>query len=139
MRKAVGIVSFVTMFLMVSLGAFAQEVAKPTDTTVVKTEKIAGKCCKGDKEMKEGFMPQMMMGHMMTKQMVATSDGGVIVLVGNKIIKYDKNLNLVKETEIKMDMEGMKCGMMEKKWHHDKKDKGEKEEANEASEAPVQK
>ena len=55
----------------------------------------------------------MMMQSMMSKSLVATSDGGVVVMVGNKLLKYDKNLNLVKEAEIKMDFEGMK-EMMEK-------------------------
>jgi len=45
-------------------------------------------------------MGMRMMG-MMQKQMVATNDGGVILLLGNKLIKYDKDLNLVKEAEVK--------------------------------------
>lgn len=49
----------------------------------------------------------------MGKQMVATSDGGVVVLSGNKLYKYDKELNLKKEVEIKKDKEMMgKCPMM---------------------------
>ena len=32
---------------------------------------------------------------------VATSDGGVVVLTGGKLAKYDNSLNLVKEVEIK--------------------------------------
>ncbi len=39
---------------------------------------------------------------MMSPQMVAASDGGVIVMMGNKLMKYDKDLNLKKEIEIKM-------------------------------------
>ena len=45
--------------------------------------------------------------------MVATSDGGVIVLTGNKLTKYDKDLNVVKEVEIKMDLESMHKQMMD--------------------------
>lgn len=41
-------------------------------------------------------------GMMMSGQMVAASDGGVIVMMGNKLMKYDKDLNLKKEVEIKM-------------------------------------
>lgn len=64
---------------------------------------------------------QMMMRGMHSKSMVASSDGGIIVMSGNKLLKYDKDLNLVKEVEIKVDMEGMqkmmqsmqeKCPMM---------------------------
>src|SRR3989338_4064213 len=67
---------------------------------------------------KEGMEGKgMMMGKgMMTRSpaMVASSDGGVIVLSGNKLYKYDKNLNLVKEAEIKTEMGcmgGMRGGM----------------------------
>ena len=72
------------------------------------------------KGMKEGdgrmgqcmMMKKMMMG----KEMVSSGDGGVIILVGNKLLKYDSDLNLVKETEIKIDMEAMmeKCEAMMK-------------------------
>ena len=57
---------------------------------------------------------------MMAKQMVATGDGGIIVLTGNKLLKYDKDLNLIKEVEIKMDMK-----MMRKCWRHMKKKRPE--------------
>jgi hypothetical protein len=63
-----------------------------------------------------------MMKMMMTRSMVASNDGGVIVMMGNKLMKYDKDLNLLKEAEIKVDikamMEKMKAGcpmMSEKK------------------------
>ena len=62
-----------------------------------------------------GMCPMMggMMSSMMGKSMVGTSDGGVIVLAGNKLVKYDKDLNVVKEVEVKMDMEGMQKNMMD--------------------------
>jgi hypothetical protein len=46
-----------------------------------------------------GKMCPMMMGK---SQMVATDEGGVIVLAGNKLMKYDADLNLVKDVEVKM-------------------------------------
>ena len=52
--------------------------------------------------------PMMKMGE---PQMVSVGDG-VVILIGNKLIKYDKNLNVVKEVEIKVDMEAMKKMMM---------------------------
>ncbi len=61
--------------------------------------------------MKPGMMGQGMMDMckmMMGKSVVATSDGGVVVLMGNKLQKYDKNLELKKEVEIKVDMESMR-------------------------------
>lgn len=58
---------------------------------------------------KMGDMQGMMMKKMMMeKKMIATSDGGVIVMFGNKLVKYDKDLELVKEVELKIDMEAMK-------------------------------
>jgi hypothetical protein len=58
----------------------------------------------------ENMRDMMMKKMMMEEQLVATQDGGVVVLFGNKLIKYDKDLNLVKEAELKIDMEAMmKC------------------------------
>ena len=59
-----------------------------------------------DGMMDGGMMKMMhkMHGMMRSPMMVASNDGGVIVLMGSKLYKYDKNLNLVKEAEIKTDM-----------------------------------
>lgn len=46
----------------------------------------------------------MMTGAMMWKTMTATPDGGVIIAIGNRLIKYDNQLNVVKDTEMKIDM-----------------------------------
>jgi hypothetical protein len=54
-------------------------------------------------------MCHMMMG----KSMVATTDGGVVVMIGNKLMKFDKDLNLVKEIKLKMDFEGMEKPMVQ--------------------------
>jgi hypothetical protein len=78
-------------------------------------------CCQGmmDKGMmgqgmmKKGMMSQGMMGSMLEKKLVATQDGGVVVWVGNKLIKYDKDLKLVKEVELKVDMPKMQQKMKE--------------------------
>jgi len=48
-----------------------------------------------------------MMGPMMGASMIATQDGGVVVMMGDKLMKFDRDLNLVKEAKIKMDFEGM--------------------------------
>ncbi|MFC1674942.1 hypothetical protein ACFL1K_03555 [Candidatus Omnitrophota bacterium] len=56
-----------------------------------------------------------MMGMMMKKQMVATKDGGVVVMAGNRLLKYDKKLKLVAEAEVKMDYKVMKEKMMKMK------------------------
>lgn len=72
---------------------------------------------------------------MMKRDIVPTEDGGVIVVCGDQIIKYDANLNLVKQTEIKIDMEQMQqkmmkmmqsCPMCKKmKMMHDDEDEGD--------------
>lgn len=41
-----------------------------------------------------------MMGMMQNDSLVATSDGGVIIKSGPRLIKYDKDLNLIKEVEL---------------------------------------
>lgn len=57
-------------------------------------------------------MNKMMMG---CKELIATQDGGVVLMMGHKLIKYDAQLNLVKEVEIKIDMEAMHKSMEEMK------------------------
>jgi hypothetical protein len=52
-----------------------------------------------------------MMTSMMQRAITATPDGGVVVLVGNTLMKYDSSLNLVKETEIKFDEHAMQQKM----------------------------
>ena len=49
------------------------------------------------------------------KELLATQDGGVVLMMGNRLIKYDAQLNVVKETEIKIDMEAMQKSMEEMK------------------------
>lgn len=73
------------------------------------------KCKMGHKEGKMGgaMMEKGMMGmcpmmkSMTERTIIATSDGGIVIVMGNKLSKYDKNLNLIKEVELRMDMEGM--------------------------------
>ena len=57
-------------------------------------------------------MNKMMMGG---KELIATQDGGVVLMMGSKLIKYDAQLNVVKEVEIKIDMEAMQKAMEEMK------------------------
>lgn len=45
----------------------------------------------------------LMMNATSPKAAFSTSDGGVIIIIGNKMMKYDKDLNLKKEVEIKAD------------------------------------
>jgi len=56
-------------------------------------------------------MHMMMCQGMMQKEIVATSDGGAIVMVDSKLLKYDKDVNLIKEVELKIDMKAMQDKM----------------------------
>ncbi|MFH1314280.1 MAG: hypothetical protein ABIJ00_13775 [Candidatus Eisenbacteria bacterium] len=73
-------------------------------------------------------MTQMCPMHKMMESMaepvlVATRDGGVVVMLGGKLYKYDRHLNLKEEAELKVGMGDMhrmmmhmgeKCPVMEK-------------------------
>lgn len=102
-RTLVVLVAVLIAFLAI---AFAQESGQ-TQRPMMGKEMKAGK-------MKSHPMHGMMMKKMMERQMVATKDGGVVVMVGNKLLKYDKNLKLVKEAELKIDYEAMKKKFKEK-------------------------
>jgi hypothetical protein len=127
MKKFLSIVLGVVLAMGVAVISFAEE---PKETTgpamgkeMMKGEKMMGcegmmaKGKMGHEKMMMGCcsMHGMMMKSMMEKKIVATSDGGVVVAIGNKLFKYDKNLELKKETEIKVDSEAMKKMMMEMK------------------------
>lgn len=56
-------------------------------------------------------MHHMMMGSMMSKTIVPTEDNGVIVLAGEKLMKFDKDLNLVKEAQVPIDTEAIQSKM----------------------------
>lgn len=105
MKKIICVVVIAVFVIASAIASFAQyssaEGSNKPDEQMMK-KKMAGKG---------------MMGHgMMAKSgMVATPDGGVIVMAGNKLYKYDKNLNLVKEAEVKVDVEGMQKMMAQMK------------------------
>jgi len=103
------IVAVVALSLLMSVPAFAEE-TKKDEMPGMSMEKPMGMPMAG---------MEKMCGPMMGKaQMVATDEGGVFVLVGNKLTKYDADLNVVKEAEVKMPMPpmgGKQCPMMGKK------------------------
>lgn len=88
-------------------------------TSLGKTEEMKGGMMMDKGMMGKKMMGGMMMHEMMEKKVVATSDGGIIVVTGSKLLKYDKDLNLIKEVEIKSDNQEMQnmmkmCPMMGK-------------------------
>lgn len=95
-------ICFVALGISVSVFAENEDVGMP--------------CHMGKPGVKQGMMKDKMAGRnkmmgmnpMMTnKTLVATSDGGIVILNGNKLQKYDKDLVLKKEVEIKTDMAAM--------------------------------
>lgn len=58
-------------------------------------------------------MGGMFMHGMMERSMAPTQDGGVVVMVGNQLFKYDKNLDLKKSAEVKIDTAKMRAAMMD--------------------------
>jgi hypothetical protein len=131
MSKAKVLALAIVAVIFCSLIVFAQGTDEKNEPTT--EEKTNEK--QMEKERMGGMVMQMMGA--MQKQMVATNDGGVIVLVGNKLLKYDKDLNLVKEVELKtgvelkMDvgsMQEMMKNMKEKYGKHSKMTQGENQD-----------
>ena len=127
--KVLGLVIVAIMFC--SVIAFAQDSSEKKEPAM--EEKMQEK--QMNKERMGGMIMQMM--GTIQKQMVATNDGGVIVMTGNKLLKYDKDLNLVKEVElktgfeVKMDvgsMQEMMKNMKEKYGKHGKITQGDSQE-----------
>ena len=87
------------VFLLVGTISFAAEATKNEPAKGPGAPKVVRSFRPGTPA---GYSRPMMMSQMQGKSMVASSDGGVFVMMGQKILKYDKDLNLVKETEVKI-------------------------------------
>ena len=99
MSKLKVLASVIVFIMFCSVAAFAQS---PVEKNPPAVEEKAQEKQMANEQIGSLVM-QMMNG--MQKQMVATSDGGVIVMAGHKLFKYDKDLNLVKEVELKTQFE----------------------------------
>jgi hypothetical protein len=90
---------FVTM-LFAAEKPVAQVAAAPVAKAATEKAKAAPEAKKDEKSMEAC----QKMGCSYAKEMIApSSDGGVFVLVGKRLLKYDAKLNLQKEVEIKTD------------------------------------
>jgi hypothetical protein len=109
-RTMVVVVGAVVSLLILSLSASAQNPMGTGGTMMGGSPAMTGQpgtrvpYCPG---------PRGMMGAFMDRTVVATSDGGVVVLAGEKLMKFDKNLNLVKEIEVKFDTAAMDAWMQQ--------------------------
>jgi len=106
MKKNMGIIMLVILFAGTSL-VYARGKKDDMSDKGMKGGMMGGGMM--EKGMMDGKMSGMhsMMKSMMERSIIATSDGGIVIVIGNKMTKYDKDLNVVKEVELKMDMEGM--------------------------------
>jgi hypothetical protein len=116
----VAVVLFSVIFMSFALAQDRKAPAKDKDETktgMMNKQEMGKPGMMNKKEMGEtGMMGSndmcgTMMGSMMGHCMVASGDGGVIVMMGDKLMKYDRDLNLVKEVEVAIDMEHMSARM----------------------------
>jgi hypothetical protein len=105
MKKIIILIAIVAVVAACSYAVFAQ--GRTDGNEMPKRMAERGQMNRG--------MTGMHPGMMCNTSMVATPDGGVIVMMGNKLTKFDKDLNMVKEAEIKIDWEAWKKTMKE---HH---------------------
>lgn len=119
MKKTTGIFLVMSLVFAVSLSAFSQTDDSGSMSGKMMKDKTAGKEII-NKNMKNNTMGMCSKQGMMSSMMegiVATNDGGVVVISGNRLLKYDKDLNLQKEVELRMDTETMEMrGQMKAKY-----------------------
>ncbi len=74
-----------------------------------------GKAATGKQAMGMCPMHKMACQGMMEKKLVALEDGSIIIMTCGKLYKYDKDLNLVKDVELKKICEDTRATMEEMK------------------------
>ncbi len=96
MKKLAFFVTILSIGLFIGISAFAedQDIQQPKEP---RDSQEQGRM----NDHQGGMKGKMRMGMHRPPSMIATSDGGVLVLNGGKLAKYDAQLNLVKEVEIK--------------------------------------
>jgi hypothetical protein len=118
MKKSIAVITGVIVLTVTGL-AFAQMPDKGKEMMGDKKEMMEGKGGMMGMMGGKGMMGMMKMCQsMMNKLSLVAVGDGVVVLSGKKLYKYDANLNLVKEADVKveeMDMMGKdKMGADEK-------------------------
>jgi len=108
MKKIWGLITFSLLLAGFFSLAPAEEPKEGISGKDMAQTSMMGQGMIGQGMMAKDKMMGMCMCPMMKTSLVSTEDGGVIVLVGNKLQKYDKDLSLKKEVEIKIDMEAMR-------------------------------
>jgi hypothetical protein len=115
MRRTLTAVAVIAMLAGAAYWAVAAETPAAKDGMMGKMPMRGGMMGMEMKEHMGGMCPgHMMMGKMMANsQMVAMPDGDVVVLMGTTLTKYDKNLVVMKEVELKVDTDAMMKKMTE--------------------------
>jgi hypothetical protein len=96
----------ITVVLLLAVGG-AYLVSAAEEMGIKKTmpaKQMMGMCCP---------MHMMMCQGAMEKKLVALEDGSIVIMTCAKLYKYDKDLNLVKEVELKKISEDVKAKMEE--------------------------
>ena len=136
--KTVKAYTSVLLMVLLTAAVFGQEKTKMLAVASGEAKQAAAK--EEAAAVKEKPMAPMAhaecMHHMLCKQMVPASDGGVFILAGNKLMKYDANLALQKEVEVKEQQEAAEKPKAPEK---PKAKAPEKPKAPEAKPAPAQK
>ncbi len=106
--KKIMITALALFFVLASIGICGAQTQTPSSDK--STGQTAQKQCPMMMQQKGAPGAQMnckgysMGGHgRMEKEVVATQDGGVVVLMGGRLLKYDKDLNLVKQVDVPID------------------------------------
>lgn len=105
--KKMGLMVFIAVLFLIPAGSFAEKSQQGTN------QQWMGQQGMNQQGMGRGMGGGMMMPPKKEATMVAVPDGGVIVLIGNRLLKYDKDLNLKKEVEIKSEVDEMMDEMEE--------------------------
>jgi len=58
-------------------------------------------------------MCMMMAGHLFKSELIATADGGALLMIAGTLYKYDAELNLVAETQLQLDPQRMQTQLQE--------------------------
>jgi len=124
MKRTIILIAVIALAVSGAYVVFADE---PMGGGMMRGGMMRGGMMNDNQKNQQGMGQQGMMGNMQGRGMkmdnigsmmnsssvVATKDGGVIVLMGNELSKYDSNLNLVKQVEIKFDWENWQKMMMQ--------------------------
>ncbi len=116
MKRLTAVTVLFAFGTMIGVGpAFAQYC--PMGKKMIKGEKqgkhmksgMHGKVMK--KRMGKKGMPGMMQGGMNAREVIPTEDGGIVVKLGNKLIKYDSDMEKVGEATIEITKEDIEQRM----------------------------